>query len=103
VLAGGACWRMAKIAAWTRSCRPSLVRFAASPGDLAVYGLSLGAVPSAVHVAVVTADPSGQRGPDVVNGDGDQAGFSVVETGTDQVHADAGHADSTLAGYVSPP
>jgi hypothetical protein len=77
--------------------------YVAQPGDVAVYGLSLGANPSAVHVAIVTADSPGQRGPDVVNGDGDRTGFSVVETGTDQVHADAGHGDSTLAGYVSPP
>jgi hypothetical protein len=77
--------------------------YVAEPGDVAVYGLSLGSNPSAVHVAIVTDDPRGQRGPDVVNGDGDRTGFSVVETGTDQVHADAGHGDSTLAGYVSPP
>jgi len=38
-----------------------------------------------------------------VNGDGDRTGFSVVETGTDQVKADAGNGDSLLAGYVSPP
>jgi hypothetical protein len=77
--------------------------YAAKPGDVAVYGLSLGANPSAVHVAIVTDDPPGQPGPDVVNGDGDRTGFSVVEIGTDQVHADAGRGDSTLAGYVSPP
>ncbi len=77
--------------------------YVAQPGDVAVYGLSLGADPSAVHVAIVTSDKRGQRGPDVVNGDGDRTGFSVVETGTDQVHADAGRGDSTLAGYVSPP
>jgi hypothetical protein len=71
---------------------------------VAVYGLSLASNPSAAHVAIVTGDPSGQRGPDVVNGDGDRTGFSVVETGTDQILADANHhADSTLAGYVSPP
>jgi hypothetical protein len=70
---------------------------------VAVYGLSLGAHPSAVHVAIVTDDPPGRRGPDVVKGDGDRIGFSVVETGTDQVQADAGHGDSTLAGYVGPP
>lgn len=75
----------------------------AAPGDVAVYGLSLGADPSAVHVAIVTDDPPGQRGPDVVNGDGDRTGFSVVEAGTDQVRADVHHGDSTLAGYVSPP
>ena len=82
---------------------PATSGYVASPGDVAVYGLSLGAHPSAVHVAVVTNDPPGQRGPDVVNGDGDRTSFSVVETGTDQVRADAGPDDSTLAGYVSPP
>jgi hypothetical protein len=74
-----------------------------APGDVAVYGLLLGADPSAVHVAIVTDDPPGQPGPDVVNGDGDRTGFSVVETGSDQILADAGHDDSTLASYVSPP
>jgi hypothetical protein len=82
---------------------PATSGYEAATGDVAVYGLSLGAVPSAVHVAIVTADPPGQRGPDVVNGDGDRTGFSVVESATDQLRAIAGHADSTLAGYVSPP
>ena len=77
--------------------------YVASPGDVAVYGLSLGLDPSAVHVAIVTNDLYGQPGPDVVNGDGDRTGFSVVETGTDQAMADAGNGDSMLAGYVSPP
>lgn len=82
---------------------PATSGYVAAPGDMAVYGLSLGADPSAVHVAIVTADPPGQPGPDVVNGDGDRTGFSVVETGTDQVRADTGPDDSTLSGYVSPP
>lgn len=82
---------------------PATSGYVASPGDVAVYGLSLGAGPSAAHVAIVTADSAKQRGPDVVNGDGDRTGFSVVETGTDQVQADVGHGDSKLAGYVSPP
>jgi hypothetical protein len=82
---------------------PATSGYVAAPGDVAVYGLSLGAVPSAVHVAIVTDDAPGQPGPDVVNGDGDRTGFSVVETGTDQVLADAGNGDSVLAGYVSPP
>jgi len=82
---------------------PASSGYIASPGDVAVYGLSLGADPSAVHVAIVTDDAPGQPGPDVVNGDGDRTGFSVVETGTDQVQADAGNGDSVLAGYVSPP
>jgi hypothetical protein len=83
---------------WHRAARG----FVAAPGDVAVYGLALGARPSAVHVAIVTDDPPGQQGPDVVNGDGNRTGFSVVETGTDQVQADASHGNSTLAGYVSP-
>jgi hypothetical protein len=82
---------------------PATSGYVASPGDVAVYGLSLGADPSAVHVAVVADDAPGQPGPDVVNGDGDRTGFSVVETGTDQVMADAGNGNSMLAGYVSPP
>ncbi len=82
---------------------PATSGYVAAPGDVAVYGLSLGRHPSAVHVAIVTADPPGQPGPNVVNGDGDRTGFSVVEAGTDQVRADAAHRDSTLAGYVSPP
>jgi hypothetical protein len=82
---------------------PATSGYMAASGDVAVYGLSLGPDPSAAHVAIVTDDPPGQRGPNVVNGDGDRTGFSVVETGTDQVRADAGHRDSTLAGYVSLP
>jgi hypothetical protein len=82
---------------------PATSGYVASPGDVAVYGLSLGATPSAVHVAIVTDDEPGQSGPDVVNGDGDRTGFSVVETGTDQAIADTGSGDSILAGYVSPP
>ena len=82
---------------------PATSGYVPAPGDVAVYGLILGADPSAVHVAIVIDDAPGQRGPDVVNGDGDRTGFSVVETGTGQVRADAGPDDSVLAGYVSPP
>lgn len=81
---------------------PAVPGFVAAPGDVAVYGLTLDPAPSAAHVAIVTEDRSGQRGPDVVNGDGDRTGFSVVERGHDQLRADAGHGDSALAGYVSP-
>lgn len=77
--------------------------YVAAPGDVAVYGLSLGADPSAAHVAVVIDDEPGRSGPDVVNGDGDRTGFSVVETGTDQVQVTDSQGDFTLAGYVSPP
>jgi hypothetical protein len=87
----------------TGEWHPASSGYIASPGDVAIYGLSLGTDPSAVHVAIVTDDAAGQRGPDVVNGDGDRTGFSVVETGTDQALADAGNGDSVLAGYVSPP
>lgn len=82
---------------------PATSGYLAAPGDVAIYGLSLGPDPTAAHVALVTSDQGGQRGPDVVNGDGDRTGFSVVETGSDQVRADTGHDDgSPLAGYVSP-
>ncbi len=50
------------------------------PGDVAVYGLDTNAV-TAVHVAVVTADTGNDAAPDVVNGDGDRTGYSVVEVG----------------------
>lgn len=82
---------------------PATSTYDAGPGDVAVYGLSLGATPSAAHVAIVTADAPSQAGPDGVNGDGDWTGFSVVETGTDQAFADTGNGESILAGYVSPP
>jgi len=83
---------------------PATSGYVAAPGDVAIYGLSLGAVPSASHVAIVTHDSHSQRGPDVINGDGNRTGFSVVESGTDQVHADVSRgAGSTLAGYVSLP
>jgi len=82
---------------------PATSGYVAAPGDVALYGLSLGADPSAAHVAIVTDDARGQSGPDVVNGDGDRTGFSRVETGTDQLRVDVGQDDFTLAGYVSPP
>lgn len=82
---------------------PATDGYRAAPGDVALYGLNLGAYPTAAHVAVVTADPAGQAGPDVINGDGDRTGFSVVETGTDQLRADTGHRQNAmLDGYVSP-
>jgi hypothetical protein len=73
------------------------------PGDVAVYGISLSPALSAAHVAIVTGDPSGQRGPNVINGDGDRTGYSVVEAGSNQLRADTGHGTGApLAGYVSP-
>ena len=82
---------------------PAASGYVAAPGDVAVYGLSLGNDPSAAHVAIVTDDSPGQPGPDVVNGDGDRTGFSVVETGTDQLQINISQNVSTLAGYVSAP
>jgi hypothetical protein len=72
------------------------------PGDIAVYGLNTGTL-TAKHVAVVTGFDAGSRGPDVVNGDGDRTGFSLVEAGRDQYRADAARgSQSTVSGYVSP-
>lgn len=73
------------------------------PGDVAVYGLSFGTYATAAHVAIVTGAPPGQAGPDVINGDGDHTGFSVVEVGSDQLRSDTGDGPGArLAGYVSP-
>ena len=69
------------------------------PGDVAVYGLDTTAV-TAVHVAVVTADTG--SAPDVVNGDGDRTGYSVVEVGDHQAYADVEGKGAPLSGYVSP-
>jgi hypothetical protein len=52
--------------------------------------------------AIVTSDPRGQRGPNVVNGDGDRTGYSVVEAGTQQAYADVKGEGAPLSGYVSP-
>jgi hypothetical protein len=72
------------------------------PGDVAVYGLNTDSL-IATHVAVVTGYSAGARGPDVVNGDGDRTGFSVVESGRNQYRADAAKGSrSTVSGYVSP-
>ena len=72
------------------------------PGDVAVYGLDLTSL-QAQHVAIVTGYSSGARGPDVVNGDGERTGFSVVESGTDQYKSDLTANGGVLAGYVAPP
>jgi hypothetical protein len=71
------------------------------PGDVAVYGLDVGAE-TAVHVAVVTAATGNDRAPDVINGDGDRTAYSAVETGTDQAFADAEQKNAPLSGYVAP-
>jgi hypothetical protein len=83
---------------------PAVSGYVASPGDVAVYGITLGANPSAAHVAIVVDDPGGQAGPNVVNGDGDQTGYSVVEAGSDQLTVHTAQDNvSNLDGYVSLP
>lgn len=71
------------------------------PGDVAVYGLDTSAV-TAVHVAVVIASTGDAAAPDVVNGDGDRTGYSVVEVGNHQAFADVKGHGAPLSGYVSP-
>ena len=71
------------------------------PGDVAVYGLNTAAV-TAVHVALVTSSTGNDAAPDVINGDGDRTGFSVVETGQSQAYADVKGKGAPLSGYVSP-
>jgi hypothetical protein len=80
---------------------PVSSRYTPQPGDVAVYGLDTVAV-TAVHVAVVTAATSDNRAPDVINGDGDRTGFSVVEVGNHQAFADVKGKGAPLSGYVSP-
>ena len=82
---------------------PATAGYEAAPGDIAVYGLTLGAEPHAAHVAIVIRDLPGRRGPDVINGDGNLTAFSAVETGGDQGGIDVGHRHYALTGYVSPP
>jgi hypothetical protein len=71
------------------------------PGDVAVYGLDTSAV-TAVHVAVVVAATGDAAAPDVINGDGDRTGYSVVEVGDHQAFADVKGQGAPLSGYVSP-
>jgi hypothetical protein len=75
--------------------------YAPQPGDVAVYGLDTSAV-TAVHVAVVVAGTGDDAAPDVVNGDGDRTGHSVVEVGDRQAFADVKGKGAPLSGYVSP-
>jgi CHAP domain len=71
------------------------------PGDVAIYGLNTSTLVAA-HVAVVIGYKPGDRGPNVVNGDGDTTGFSVVELGVDQYKADVPGSAAYLSGYTSP-
>jgi hypothetical protein len=76
-------------------------RYTPQPGDVAVYGLDTGSV-TAVHVAIVTAATGDDAAPDVINGDGDRTGYSVVEAGRRQADADVKGKGAPLSGYVSP-
>jgi CHAP domain len=71
------------------------------PGDVAIYGLDVTAV-TAQHVAIVTGATAHNDAPDVINGDGDRSGFSVVEAGTAQDFGDVKGHGAPLSGYVSP-
>jgi hypothetical protein len=71
------------------------------PGDVAVYGLDTSAV-TAVHVAVVIGATGNDAAPDVINGDGDRTGYSMVEVGDNQAFADVKGRGAPLSGYVSP-
>lgn len=83
--------------------QPATRTYEAAPGDVAVYGLSLGTTPHAAHVAVVIRDTPGRRGPDVVNGDGNLTAFSVVESVRDERYITVGDKRYPLSGYVRPP
>ena len=80
---------------------PVTSRYTPQPGDVAVYGLDTSAV-TAVHVAVVVAATGNDTAPDVINGDGDRTGYSVVEVGIRQAFADVKGRGDPLSGYVSP-
>jgi CHAP domain len=71
------------------------------PGDVAVYGLDPSTL-VAQHVAIVVSYTSGDRGPNVVNGDGDRSAFSIVELGNDQYKADISGSAADLSGFTSP-
>jgi hypothetical protein len=82
---------------------PVGTNYVPQPGDVAVYGLSLPAT-TAQHVAVVVKATTHRNAPEVVNGDGDRTGFSVVEIGQHQAYADVEgkQQGARLSGYVSP-
>ncbi len=84
-----------------RTWHPVGSHYAPQPGDVAVYGLDPTAV-TAVHVAVVTGATGDAASPDVVNGDGDRTGYSVVEIGVHQAFADVKGTGAPLSWHVSP-
>jgi len=80
---------------------PVTSHYMPQPGDVAVYGLNTTTV-SADHVAVVVAATTHRDAPDVINGDGDHTGYSVVEAENRQTFADVKGKGGRLSGYVSP-
>lgn len=80
---------------------PANSGYVPQPGDAAVYGLDTSTL-VAQHVAIVTSYTPGDRGPNVINGDGMRTAFSIVETGTNQYQADIHGRGGALAGYASP-
>ncbi len=68
-------------------------------GDVAVYGLNA-AADTAQHVAIVTGPGADDAAPDVINGDGDRTGFSVVEAQDNEAYADVKGRGGSLSGYV---
>ena len=80
---------------------PAGTGYTPQPGDVAVYGLNP-ATGTASHVAVVTSFTRGAQGPNAVNGDGNQTGFSVVEARTDEYRADVPGQAGALSGYAAP-
>lgn len=74
--------------------------YAPQPGDVTAYGLNSQNL-VAQHVAVVISYTQGDAGPNVINGDGDRKGFSVVEIGNNQFNGDITNAKSAgLSGYT---
>jgi CHAP domain len=73
------------------------------PGDVAVYGLDAVNL-VAQHVAVVTGYTPGDKGPNVINGDGNHKAFSDVESEDNEFVADGSGTASgaPLSGYVTP-
>jgi hypothetical protein len=76
-------------------------KYVPQPGDVAVYGLDYESV-TADHVAVVVSAGPRDDAPNVINGDGDRTGYSVVEAGRAQTFADVKGKGGRLSGYVSP-
>jgi hypothetical protein len=71
------------------------------PGDVAVFGLDTSTL-VASHVGIVVSYHHGDKGPNVINGDGDKTGYSIVELETNEYKSDAPGHSAPLSGYTSP-